>query len=136
MMWERQQPGKLQGRKQKPAGRHTHLNSEGRKKQGARDAGQLLTALWGAIIEIENTNNILNRKRRLLLKLMLALYTTMAASCFCSHRDPYSPAPRCLSIWDYVPQHHETWKKEIGICLYSLLIQWLQFLSCVCFLFH
>lgn len=61
---ERKQPNKLQGRKKErqTVGKNTHLNAEDKKKQGPKDARLLLTALPGAIIETENTNDILNRK--------------------------------------------------------------------------
>ena len=45
----------------------------------------------GIIIETENINNILNTKRRLLLKLTLRRYATIAVSVFCYRHRFSSP---------------------------------------------
>lgn len=89
MLWERKPPDKLQERRERETvGRKALLDSEDRKKPGAKAVSLFHTALWRAIMETKSTNHIVSRRRGR----MPGIHTTSSVTPTYSRGNPYPPA--------------------------------------------
>lgn len=121
MMWERKQPDKLQ-----LEGIYIWIQKAGRNKERA---GLMRTALLGAIIETENTNNMLIGQEGCCCYSCLACILSWQWACSVTQTQMLSPRlTQHLELLSTASRERQEW---VEICLQASHIQWLQFLPCV-----